>query len=84
MFGKFFTKRVALSAAAFAVVAVAGIATVSIIPALAAGIGGRNATTLAATPAPGATKTGHPLAKAVGDAAHRARALPGIGQGDRA
>jgi hypothetical protein len=65
MFGKIFTKRVALSAVAFAVVAVAGIATVSIVPALAAGIGGRSATTLAATPAPGATKTGHPLAKAV-------------------
>jgi hypothetical protein len=65
MFGNFFTKRVALSAAAFAVVAVAGIATVSIIPALAAGIGGGNATTLAATPAPSSTKTGHPLAKAV-------------------
>jgi hypothetical protein len=58
MFGNFFTKRVALSAAAFAVVAVGGIATVSIIPALAAGVGGGNATTLAATPASGATKTG--------------------------
>jgi hypothetical protein len=66
MFGNFFTKRVALSAAAFAVVAVAGIATVSIIPALASGLSGGNATTLAATPAPGATKTGgHPIAKAV-------------------
>jgi hypothetical protein len=74
MFGNFFTKRVALSAAAFAVVAVAGIATVSIIPALAAGIGGRNATTLAATPAPSSAKTGHPLAKAVA-ARHIALAL---------
>ena len=41
-----------------------GIATVSIIPALAAGLGG-NATTLAATPAPSTATTGHPLAKAV-------------------
>jgi hypothetical protein len=65
MFGNFFTKRVALSAAAFAVVAVAGIATVSIIPALASGIGGGSATTLAATPAPGATKTGGSITKAV-------------------
>jgi hypothetical protein len=65
MFGNFFTKRVALSAAAFAVVAVAGVASVSIIPALAAGIGGGNATTLAATPAPSSGKTAHPLAKAV-------------------
>jgi hypothetical protein len=65
MFGNFFTKRVALSAAAFAVVAVGGIATVSIIPALAAGIGGGNATTLAATPAAGSTKTAQPLGKAV-------------------
>ena len=65
MFGNFFSKRVALSAAAFAVVAVAGIASVSIIPALAAGISGGSATTLAATPAPSTAKTGHPLAKAV-------------------
>jgi hypothetical protein len=65
MFGNFFTKRVAISAAAFAVVAVAGIATVSIIPALAAGVSGGTATTLAATPAPSSTKTGHPLAKVV-------------------
>lgn len=65
MFGNFFTKRVALSAAAFAVVAVAGIATVSIIPALASGFGGGNASTLAATPAPGATKTGGSITKAV-------------------
>jgi hypothetical protein len=65
MFGKSFPKRVALSAVAFAVVAVGGIATVSIIPALAAGLSGGNATTLAATPAPSTAKTGHPLAKAV-------------------
>ncbi len=65
MFGNFFTKRVALSAAAFAVVAVAGIATVSIIPALASGFGRGNASTLAATPAPGATKTGGSITKAV-------------------
>ncbi len=65
MFGNFFTKRVAISAAAFAVVAVAGIATVSIIPALAAGIGGGNASTLAATPAPSTAKTGNAGAKAV-------------------
>jgi hypothetical protein len=74
MFGNFFTKRVALSAAAFAVVAVAGIASVSIIPALAAGISGGSATTLAATPAPSSAKTGHPLAKAVA-ARHIALAL---------
>jgi hypothetical protein len=65
MFGNFFTKRVALSAASFAVVAVGGIATVSIIPALAAGITGGNASTLAATPAPGTAKTGGAGAKAV-------------------
>jgi hypothetical protein len=74
MFGNFFTKRVALSAAAFAVVAVAGIATVSIIPALAAGVSGGNASTLAATPPSGATKTSHPLAKRVA-ARHIALAL---------
>src|SRR5580704_8555169 len=74
MFGNFFTKRVALSAAAFAVVAVAGIATVSIIPALASGLSGGNATTLAATPAPSTAKTGHPLARAVA-ARHIALAL---------
>jgi hypothetical protein len=65
MFGNFFAKRVAISAAAFAVVAVAGIATVSIIPALAAGVTGGNASTLAATPASGSAKTGHAGAKAV-------------------
>ena len=65
MFGNFFTKRVAISAAAFAVVAVGGIATVSIIPALAAGVTGGNGSTLAATPAPGSAKTGHTGAKAV-------------------
>jgi hypothetical protein len=58
MFGNFFTKRVAISAASFAVVAVAGIATVSIVPALAAGVMGGNATTLASTPAPSTAKTG--------------------------
>jgi hypothetical protein len=65
MFGNFFTKRVAISAAAFAVVAVAGIATVSIIPALAAGVTGANGSTLAATPAPGGAATSHAGAKAV-------------------
>jgi len=65
MFGNFFTKRVAISAAAFAVVAVAGIATVSIIPALAAGVTGGSASTLATTPAPGTAKTGHAGTKAV-------------------
>jgi hypothetical protein len=65
MFGSFFTKRVAISTAAFAVAAVAGIATVSIIPAIAAGVTGGNASTLAATPAPGSAKTGHPGARAV-------------------
>jgi hypothetical protein len=65
MFGSFFTKRVAISTAAFAVAAVAGIATVSIIPAIAAGLTGGNASTLAATPAPGSAKTGHPGARAV-------------------
>ncbi|GEM_PF-2796371 len=74
MFGNFFTKRVAISAAAFAVVAVAGIATVSIIPALAAGVTGGNATTLATTPAPSTAKTGHAGAKAVA-ARHIALAL---------
>jgi len=74
MFGNFFTKRVALSAAAFAVVAVGGIATVSIIPALAAGVSGANGSTLAATPAPGSAKTGHAGAKAVA-ARHIALAL---------
>jgi hypothetical protein len=64
MFGNFFTKRVALSAAAFAVVAVGGIATVSIIPALAAGVTGANGSTPAAT-SPGTAKTGHAGAKAV-------------------
>jgi hypothetical protein len=65
MFGNLFTKRVAISAAAFAIAAVAGIATVAIVPALAAGIGGGNATTLAATPAPSTSTTGHAGAKAV-------------------
>jgi hypothetical protein len=65
MFGNFFTKRVAISAAAFAVVAVAGIATVSIIPAVAAGLTGGNGTTLAATPAPGTAKTGGSGARGV-------------------
>jgi hypothetical protein len=74
MFGNFFTKRVAISAAAFAVVAVAGIATVSIIPALAAGVTGGNASTLGTTPAPGTAKTGHGTAKAVA-ARHIALAL---------
>jgi hypothetical protein len=56
-------KRVALTAAAFAVVAVAGIATVAIVPALAAGISG-TATTAATTPSPSATAK-HPGARAV-------------------
>lgn len=58
MFRNVFTKRVAISAAAFAVVAVAGIATISILPALAAGVTGGNARTLAATPAPSTAKPG--------------------------
>jgi hypothetical protein len=65
MFGNFLTKRVAISAAAFAVVAVAGIATVSIIPALAAGVTGGSTSTLATTPAPGSAKTGHAGIRAV-------------------
>lgn len=65
MFRNFFTKRVAISAAAFAVVAVAGIATVSIIPGLAAGVTGGNASTLATTPAPSTGKTGQSGTKAV-------------------
>jgi anionic cell wall polymer biosynthesis LytR-Cps2A-Psr (LCP) family protein len=63
--GKLFpVKRVALTAVAFAVVAVAGIATVAIIPALAAGISGTT-TTAAATPSPSASTAKHPGAKAV-------------------
>ena len=65
MFGKFFTKRVAIGAAAFAVAAVGGIATVAIVPALAAGVTGGNASTFAATPAPSTATTGHAGAKAV-------------------
>ena len=61
MFGNFLTKRVAISAAAFAVVAVAGIATVSIIPALAAGVTGNNAT----APAANSAKAGHQHGRAV-------------------
>jgi hypothetical protein len=73
MSGKLFpVKRVALTAVAFAVVAVAGIATVAIVPALAAGISG-NATTAATTPSPSATAK-HPGAKAVA-ARHIALAL---------
>ncbi|MFI5286765.1 MAG: hypothetical protein ACHQ4F_10650 [Candidatus Dormibacteria bacterium] len=74
MFGNFFSKRFAISAAAFAVVAVAGIATVSIIPALASGVTGGNASTLATTPAPGGAKAGHAGARAVA-ARHIALAL---------
>ena len=74
MFGNFFSKRVAISAAAFAVAAVAGIATVAIIPALAAGVTGGNASTLAATAAPGTTTAGHPGVRAVA-ARHIALAL---------
>lgn len=58
MFGNLFTKRLAISMAAFAVVAVAGIATASIIPAIAAGVSGGNARTLSATPVPGTPKAG--------------------------
>jgi hypothetical protein len=65
MLGNFFTKRVAISAAAFAVVAVAGIATVSIIPGVAAGLTGGNANTLAASPAPGTAQKGHAAARAI-------------------
>jgi hypothetical protein len=64
MSGKLFSaKRVALTAVAFAVVAVGGIATVAIVPALAAGVSGA-ATTAATTPSPSATGK-HPGAKAV-------------------
>ncbi len=63
MSGNFFTKRIAISAVAFAVVAVAGIASVSIIPALASGVSSGNASTLAATPAAGGSTSSHPLAK---------------------
>ena len=65
MFGNLFTKRLAISTAAFVVVAVAGIATVSIIPAIAAGVSGGNARTLAATPVPGTSKTGKSAARVV-------------------
>lgn len=66
MSGKLFpVRRVALTAVAFAVVAVAGIATVAIVPALAAGISG-SATTAATTPSPSATAK-HPGAKAVAE-----------------
>ena len=83
MFRNVFAKKVAISAAAFAVVAVAGIATVSILPALAAGVTGGNATTLAATPAPSTAKTGVGCQRGRRQA-HRSRPLPSIGQGDRA
>ena len=53
MFGNFFTKRVAISAAAFAVVAVGGIATVSILPALAAGVSGAQRLDARGHPGPG-------------------------------
>ncbi len=62
MSGNYFTKRIALSAVAFAVVAVGGIASVSIIPALAAGVSSNGADTLASTPAAGGSAS-HPLAK---------------------
>jgi hypothetical protein len=55
MSGKPFpAKRIAMTAIAFAVVAVAGIATVAIVPALAAGLSG-NATTAATSPSPSAS-----------------------------
>jgi len=65
MYGKLFTRRLAISTAAFAVVAVAGIATVSILPAIAAGVTGGNARTLATTPVPGTPTTGKSGARAV-------------------
>lgn len=50
MSGKSFpVKRLAMTVGAFAVVAIAGVATVAIIPALAAGVSSSNATTLATT-----------------------------------
>jgi hypothetical protein len=57
-------KRLAMTAVAFAVVAVAGIATVAIIPALAAGTSPSGANTLAGTSAPSANG-GHAAARAI-------------------
>ena len=65
MFGNLFSKRVAISAAAFAVVAVAGVATVSIVPGLAAGLTGGNASTFATSPAPSTADKGHAAARAI-------------------
>lgn len=56
-------KRIAVTAIAFAVVAVAGIATVAIVPALAAGLSG-NSTSASTSPSPSTTTT-HPGARAV-------------------
>jgi hypothetical protein len=65
MFGKaFLPKRVAVTAAAFAVAAVAGIATVAIVPALASGVTSNGAADLAATSSPSA-QSGHPALKAL-------------------
>ena len=57
-------KRVAMTVVAFAVVAVAGVATVSIIPALAAGGSSNNANALASTSASSAGD-GHAAARAI-------------------
>ena len=65
MFGKsFLPKRVAVTAAAFAVAAVAGIATVAIVPALASGAVSNGAADLAATSSPSA-QAAHPALKAL-------------------
>jgi type IV secretory pathway VirJ component len=65
MFGKAFpTKRIAISAIAFAVVAVGGMAAVSVVPALAAG-SAVNAGLTASTASPAPTSNGHPVLKAI-------------------
>ena len=60
----FLPKRVAVTAVAFAVAAVAGIATVAIVPALASGGVSNGAADLAATSSPSA-QAGHPALKAL-------------------
>src|SRR5580700_2926907 len=64
MFGKAFpSKRIAISAIAFAVVAVGGMAAVSVVPALAATSAAGNASLTASTST--STSTGHPVLKAI-------------------
>jgi len=60
----FVPKRLAVTAAAFAVAAVAGIATVAIVPALASGATSNGAADLAATSSPSA-QANHPALKAL-------------------